>query len=59
MTPTELNKLRALRAKWRNAADWMMSSTKPDEYQIGSAGYLRQCASDLDALIAELEKGQA
>lgn len=49
--PSTGARLRAKAAEWRAAADWMMGSTNPDEWQRGGSGYLRKCADELSALL--------
>lgn len=59
MTPTDLDKLKALSAKWREKIYGLRRDFKPSWASDLMQGVLTECAADLDALIAELEKGQS
>lgn len=68
MTPTDLDKLKALSATWRGEADYCdtgathaLAMNLPVMVSLSTviAQAKRECADNLDALIAELEKGQA
>ncbi len=56
--PAPPDPLRTLIAEWRSSADWMMGSTKPDDWQRGGSGYLRRCADELEAAIEAVRAQQ-
>lgn len=49
--PLDRTELEEMVKQWRGAADWMMGSTEPSEWQRGGSGYLRQCADTLEAAL--------